>query len=37
VPDVARARVARTVDKVDDPGVRDALRELGLAMARKKR
>lgn len=37
IPDVARARVARTVDKVGDPGVRDALRELGLAMARKKR
>jgi hypothetical protein len=37
VPDVARARIARTVDKVEDPGVRDALRELGLAMARKKR
>jgi len=37
VPEVARARVARTVDKVADPGVRDALRDLGLAMARKKR
>jgi hypothetical protein len=37
VPEVARARVARTVDKVVDPGVRDALRELGMAMARKKR
>ena len=37
VPEAARAKVARTVDKVGDPGVRDALRELGLAMARKKR
>jgi hypothetical protein len=37
VPDVARARIARTVDKVEDPDVRDALRALGLAMARKKR
>jgi hypothetical protein len=37
VPEVTRARVARTVDKVADPEVRDALRELGLAMARKKR
>lgn len=36
VPDVTRARIARTVDRVDDAGVRDALRELGLAMARKK-
>jgi hypothetical protein len=37
VPEVTRAHVARVVDKVGDPGVRDALRELGLAMARKKR
>lgn len=36
-PEVARARVARAVDKVEDPAVRDALRELGLAMARKRR
>lgn len=37
VPETARARIARAVDKVEDPGVRDALRQLGLAMARKKR
>jgi hypothetical protein len=37
IPEVTRAKVARTVDKVEDAGVRDALRELGLAMARKKR
>ena len=37
IPEVARARVARTVDRVGDPGVRDALRDLGLAMARRKR
>lgn len=37
VPEVTRAMVAETVDKVEDAGVRDALRELGLAMARKKR
>lgn len=37
VPEVTRAKVASTVDKVEDHGVRDALRELGLAMARKKR
>jgi hypothetical protein len=37
VPEVTRAEVARAVDKVDDEGVRDALRQLGLAMARRKR
>lgn len=37
VPEVTRAMVAETVDKVEDAGVRDALRELGLAIARKKR
>jgi hypothetical protein len=37
VPEITRAQVARVVDKVADPGVRDALRELGLAMARKRR
>lgn len=37
VPEITRAMVAETVDKVEDAGVRDALRELGLAMARKKR
>lgn len=36
VPEVARARIARAVDRVADSGVRDALRELGLAMARKR-
>ncbi len=37
VPEITRAMVAETVDKVEDAGVRDALRELGMAMARKKR
>ncbi len=37
VPEVTRTRVAHAVDKVVDPAVRDALRELGLAMARKRR
>lgn len=37
LPEITLARVADTVDKVEDPGVRDALRELGLAMARKKK
>ncbi len=37
VPEVARARISRAVDKVGDPGVRDALKELGLAMAKKQR
>ena len=37
VPEVTLARVARTIEKVDDVAVRDALRELGLAMARKKK
>lgn len=36
LPDVARARISRTVERVEDPGVREALRELGQAMARKK-
>lgn len=36
LPDVVRARIGRTVDQVEDPGVREALRELGQAMARKK-
>lgn len=36
LPDVTRARIGRTVEKVEDPGVREALRELGQAMARKK-
>jgi hypothetical protein len=35
VPAVTRERIAHTVDRVDDPAVRDALRDLGLAMARK--
>ena len=36
LPDVTRARIGRTVERVQDPGVREALRELGQAMARKK-
>ncbi|MDC9823652.1 DciA family protein [Devosia sp. ZB163] len=36
LPEVTRARIGRTVDRVQDPGVREALRELGQAMARKK-
>lgn len=36
IPEVARARITQAVDKVGDANVRDALRELGLAMARKK-
>ena len=31
--DVARARIGRAVEKVEDPGVRDALKQLGQAMA----
>lgn len=37
VPEADRARIALSVDKVEDPGIRDALRELGLALARKKK
>lgn len=37
LPDVARARIGRAVERVADPGVREALRELGQAMARRKR
>jgi hypothetical protein len=37
VPEVTRSRIAHTIDKVDDVGVRDALRELGLALARKRK
>lgn len=36
LPDVTRARISRVVERVEDPGVREALRELGQAMARKK-
>jgi len=36
VPEVARARITRTVDRVADPGIREALRQLGLAMASKR-
>jgi len=36
LPDVTRARIGRVVERVEDPGVREALRELGQAMARKK-
>lgn len=36
LPDVARARIGRAVERVEDPGVREALRKLGQAMARKK-
>lgn len=36
LPDVTRARISRTVERVEDAGVREALRELGQAMARKK-
>ncbi len=34
--DVARARIGRAVEKVGDPGMRDALKQLGQAMAQKK-
>lgn len=37
LPEVTRARIGRAVERVQDPGVREALRELGQAMARKKR
>jgi hypothetical protein len=36
LPEVTRVRISRAVDRVCDPGVRDALRELGQAIARKK-
>jgi hypothetical protein len=36
LPEVTRARITRTVERVADPGVREALRELGQAIARKK-
>lgn len=36
LPDVTRARIGRVVERVEDPAVREALRELGQAMARKK-
>ena len=35
--DVARARIGRAVERVADPGVRDALKQLGQAMAQKRR
>lgn len=35
--EVARARIGRAVERVEDAGVREALRELGQALARKKR
>lgn len=34
--EVTRAQIGRVVDRVEDPGVREALRELGQAMARRK-
>ena len=37
LPEVTRARIGRTVERVQDPAVREALRELGQAMARRKR
>lgn len=36
LPEVTRARIGRVVERVTDPAVRDALRELGQAMARRK-
>ena len=36
LPEVTRARISRTVERVSDPGVRDALRQLGQAIARRK-
>lgn len=36
LPEVTRARIGRTVERVQDPAVREALRELGQALARKK-
>ena len=36
LPEVTRARISRAVERVSDPGVRDALRQLGQAIARKK-
>jgi hypothetical protein len=37
LPEVARARIGRTVERVQDPEVREALRQLGQALARRKR
>lgn len=37
LPEVTRARIGRAVDRVQDPAMREALRELGQAMARRKR
>ncbi len=34
--DVARARIGRTVERVADPGVREALKQLGQAIERRK-
>lgn len=34
--EVTRARIGRAVERVADPGVREALRELGQAMARRR-
>lgn len=36
LPDVTRARIARTVERVENPDMRDALRHLGQAIARRK-
>ncbi len=36
LPDVTRAQIGRTVERVEDPAVREALRELGQALARRK-
>lgn len=36
LPEVTRVRIGRAVERVDDPAVRDALRQLGQAIARKK-
>jgi hypothetical protein len=36
ISDVTRARIGRAVERVEDAGVREALRELGQAMARKR-
>ena len=36
LPEAARAEVERGVEAVGDPGLRDALRDLGLALARRR-
>lgn len=36
LPEVTRARIARTVERVENPDMRDALRQLGQAIARRK-